>query len=81
MSKSGNTLFMLYYEKQHELIDFMKNNGFNVTVFGAPQAYISKVSKRDPNPAHKNGYDRLFYVEDYINHYQEILDYMKNYLV
>jgi len=66
MSKTGNTLFMLYSEKQHELIDFMKNNGFNVTVFGAPQAYISKVSKRDTNPAHKNSYDRLFYVEDYI---------------
>ena len=66
MSKSGNMLFIQYSKKQHDLIDFMKNNGFNVTFFGAPQAYISKVSKRDPNSEHKNCYERLFYAEDYI---------------
>jgi len=67
-----NEKFKQYSDKQHELINFMKNNGFNVTVFGAPQSYISKVSKRDTNPAHTSAYDKLSFVEDFFkNHLEE----------
>jgi len=70
--KPTNENFNKYSEKQHELIDFMKNNGFNVTVFGAPQSYISKVSKRDTDPAHTSAYDKLSFVEDFFkNHIEE----------
>ena len=60
-----NEKFKQYSDKQHELINFMKENGFNVTVFGAPQSYISKVSKRDTNPAHTSAYDKLSFVEEF----------------
>lgn len=67
-----NEKFKQYSDKQHELINFMKENGFNVTVFGAPQSYISKVSKRDKNPAHTSAYDKLSFVEDFFkNHLEE----------
>ena len=67
-----NEKFKQYSDKQHELINFMKENGFNVTVFGAPQSYISKVSKRDTDPAHTSAYDKLSYVEDFFkNHLEE----------
>ena len=63
MSKS---LFMLYSEKQHKLIDFMKNNGFNITIFGFPQVYITELCKKDSDPSHNTAYSKLFYAEDYI---------------
>ena len=45
----------------------MENNGFNVTkVFGAPQSFISKVSKRDSNINYTSAYDKLSFVEDYL---------------
>lgn len=70
--KETNEKFKQYSDKQHELINFMKENNFNVTVFGAPQSYISKVSKRDTNPAHTSAYDKLSFVEDFFkNHLEE----------
>ena len=62
----SNALFTQYANKQHELINFMRNNGFNITIFGAPQSFISKVSKRDPNINHTSAYDKLSFVEDYL---------------
>ena len=62
----NNSLFTQYANKQYELINFMRNNGFNITIFGAPQSFISKVSKRDPNINHNNAYDKLSFVEDYL---------------
>lgn len=62
--------FNKYSKKQHELIDYMKNNDFNVTVFGAPQSYIAKVSKRDPDISHTSAYDKLSYVEDFLKNHQ-----------
>ena len=64
-TKETNEKFKQYSDKQHELINFMKENGFNITVFGAPQSYISKVSKRDTNPAHTSAYDKLSFVEEF----------------
>jgi len=62
--------FNKYSKKQHELVDYMKNNDFNVTVFGAPQSYIAKVSKRDPDTSHTSAYDKLSYVEDFLKNHQ-----------
>jgi len=62
--------FNKYSKKQHELIDYMKKNDFNVTVFGAPQSYIAKVSKRDPDTSHTSAYDKLSYVEDFLKNHQ-----------
>ena len=70
--KPTNENFNKYSEKQHELINYMKNNGFNVTVFGAPQSYIKEVSNRDPDPNHTSAYDKLSFVEDFFkNHLEE----------
>lgn len=76
--KQINENFDKYSKKQHELIDFMKDNGFNFTVFGAPQSYIKEVSKRDPDPAHTSAYDKLSFVEDYFKNHLE--DAKKEYL-
>lgn len=71
-NKPTNEKFKQYSDRQHELINFMKENGFNVTVFGAPQSYIAKVSKRDTNPAHTSAFDKLSFVEDFFkNHIEE----------
>ena len=44
----------------------MEKKGFNISVFGAAQYYISKVSKRDPNLKHTKPYDKLYFVKEYI---------------
>ena len=65
--------FMKYVNKQYELVKFMKNNGFNtIAAFGAPQYFISIVSKRDTDPTHITALDKLSFVEEYIkNHLKE----------
>ena len=65
--------FQKYIYKQHELVEFMKNNGINTTAsFGAPQYFISMVSKRDTDPSHITALDKLSFVEDYLkNHLKE----------
>ena len=86
MSKANNIGFKQYAEKQHEIINFMRNNDFNITVFGAPQAYIKEVSKRDTNPSHETAYSKLFFVENYIKNnlekakkeYIEMEQFIKN---
>lgn len=74
-----NNQFIKYTKKQQEIINFMKDHNFDtLSTFGAPQYYISIVSKRDNNPNHKTSYDKLFYVEDYLNNHLE--DAKKEYL-
>lgn len=70
--KPINENFNKYSVKQHELINYMKDNGFNITVFGAPQSYLKEVSNKDPDPKHTTAYDKLSFVEDYFkNHLEE----------
>ena len=70
---------MKYIYKQHELVEFMKNNGINTTAaFGAPQYFISMVSKRDTDPSHITALDKLNFVEDYLKNH--LKDAKKEYL-
>jgi len=50
----------------------MKENKFYSTlVVGAPQKFISIVSKRDTDPNHTTAYDKLSFVEDYLKNHLE----------
>lgn len=57
-----------YMKKQIELVKYMKDHNFDVDtkVIGAPQKFISTVSKRDKDPKHEKAADKLKFVEEYI---------------
>ena len=57
-----------YMKKQIELVKYMKEHDFEVDthVIGAPQKFISTVSKRDKDPKHEKAADKLKFVEEYI---------------
>ncbi len=61
-----------YIKRQNELIKFMKENNFQITIKRAPLFFIYKVSMRDSNPNHIATLDNFSFVEEYIkNHLKE----------